>query len=750
MRLHSIRQHRFISCVLVLISLLFSTPQASAQAVSFIGARQFDVGFYPHSIAAGDFNGDGLPDLVVVDFSSIHLLLGNGDGTFQPARRIFIANSEVGAVAAADFNGDGFLDIAVTVGNCSRSCSPGSVLVFLGNGDGSFRTPVSYGLGIQPIFIAVGDFNGDTKPDLAIVNKNCAPDCGAGIVNILLGNGDGTFQEPTWTAVGTKPIALTLGDFDNDGKLDMAVVDVNSLAIFLGDGNGTFQASRRYSITGDPVSIASGDFNADGKLDLAFTSRSCDSLSCALSLQTARGNGDGSFQSFQNVAPVAGVVSVGDLNGDGKPDLAVSNGEFLSVLLGQDDGTFQQPRNFLDGGSRESMVLVDLNLDGKLDVVLPQAGSRGRVTVLLGYGDGNLVAASSILTVLNRPFTAVGDFNGDGKLDMAVTSSECTATCRKQLLILLGNGDGTFQPPLVSYPVAGIILVADFNGDGKLDLAVLDDNNMAILIGNGDGTFQSPVNYTAGLQPGSAAVGDFNGDGILDLIVPNRVCPTTGCKTGATGGLWVLLGNGDGTFRPGTFFEGGNGPLLAVAGDFNEDGKLDVLVSEYAGASMFFGNGDGTFQAPHPVGVPGPSQIVAADFNGDGLLDLAVASYNACASTCDDGAVVILLGNGDGTFRSAGSYDAGWIPSSIALGDFNGDGKLDLAVTSWSASVSILISNGDGTFQSKQDFVPGSGPSLSAGDFNGDGKLDLAFAGYLGNNKVSILLNNTPSPSALP
>jgi len=281
------------------------------------------------------------------------------------------------------------------------------------------------------------------------------------------------------------------------------------------------------------------------------------------------------------------------------------------------------------------------------------------------------------------------------------------------------------------------VAVADFNGDGKADLAVANahSDSVSVMLGNGDGTFQTEVPYTVGNAPQSVVAGDVDGDGIVDLVVVN-----TGDST-----VEVLLGNGNGTFHAGGTFTVQANPLDVVIGDFNLDGKLDLAVANgpnSAGVSILLGNGDGTFHAftASPAGTNANS-LAVGDFNGDGKPDLAVTDLI-------NNDVNVLLGNGDGTFHAATSspfmVDSG--PTSIAVGDFNGDGKPDLAVANGTSNdVSVLLGNGDGSFQTAVNYAIGSSTqpvSLATGDFNGDGILDLAVANHLANT-ASVLLGNS-------
>jgi dienelactone hydrolase len=328
---------------------------------------------------------------------------------------------------------------------------------------------------------------------------------------------------------------------------------------------------------------------------------------------------------------------------------------------------------------------------------------------------------------------SVADFNGDGKLDVAV--ADCGLS--NDLFILLGQGDGGFglvgYPPVDGCPAS--LAVGDFNGDGKVDLAVAttNNNNVTIFLGNGAGGLQSPVNYPMPAPPSSLVVGDFNRDGKLDLAVALS-SKVNGTPSGTE--IGVLLGNGDGTFQAPVTYSAGQAPLSVVVGDFNDDGKLDLAVANYNGnnVSVLLGNGDGTFQTAVNYAVDvAPTSVVAGDLNGDGKLDLVVAN-----SLGND--ISVLLGNGDGTFRAAMNYTAGSGPgpTSVAVADLNADGKLDLAVTE--GSVNVLLGKGDGTFLESGTYTGAFGlSSIAVGDFNGDGRLDLVVPSTAGGEAAVML-----------
>jgi uncharacterized protein (UPF0548 family) len=727
------------SCTNGSVSVLLGNGDGTFQAPVSYGSG----GEYSYSVAVADVNGDGKPDLLVANYcassssctnGSVSVLLGNGDGTFQTAVSYSSGGEDAWSVAVADVNGDGKPDLLVTNACVSSSnCAIGSVSVLLGNGDGTFQTAVSYGSGGEySRTVAVRDVNGDGKPDLLVANE-CASNsnCANGSVSVLLGNGDGTFRTAvSYGSGGEDTFSVAVADVNGDGKPDLLVTSLcasntncanGSVSVLLGNGDGTFQTAVSYGSGGEGTfSVVVAEVNGDGKPDLLVANECGSNNNCANgSVSVLLGNGDGTFQaalSYDSGGYYAFSVAVGDVNGDGKPDLVVANlcvsgancaNGLMAVLLGNGDGTFQ---------------------------------------AAVSYGPGGYAAYS----------VAVGDVNGDGKPDLVVanycaSNTNCT---NGSVSVLLGNGDGTFQTA-VSYASGGeyslSVAMADVNGDGKPDLIVANDcasnsncanGSASVLLGNGDGTFQTAVSFgSGGTYSYSVAVADVNGDGKPDLLVTNE------CSSGCTNGsVSVLLGNGDGTFQTAVSYVSGGVSAQSVAvADVNGDGKPDLLVANDCASnsncangsvSVLLGNGDGTFQTAVSYGSGGASafSVAVGDMNGDGKPDLVVANECASNTNCTNGAVSVLLGNGDGTFQTALATSTPELPSatqSLALADFNGDGKLDVA--SGAGNV-LLLGNGDGTFQTPYTLGAG-GSGIAVGDFNLDGRPDLAVGG------VTILLN---------
>ena len=938
-------------------------------AGGFTAAAAVGVGDRPFSVAIGDFNNDGKQDLAVVNGSSgnVSIRLGNGAGGFtSPAVPEITAGTSPFWVAVGDFNNDGKPDLAVTNTPNDRA---GDVSIRLGDGAGGFTSPAvpEITVGLIPNSVAIGDFNNDGKQDFAAGNWN------SGNVSIRLGDGAGGFTSPApaQVTVGSKPQSVAIGDFNNDGKQDLAVANSlsNSVSILLGNGAGGFAAAAAVVVGTSPNSVAIGDFNNDGKQDFAVANFDSGSVSIRL------GNGVGGFTAAAVPELTVGSrpfsVAIGDFNGDGIQDLAAANfssnnvsirlggcspattttitsdtpdpsvtGESITVNftvaatppgMGTPTGSvtvsdgvnscsgplsagagscmlslftagartltasYPGDANFNGSSGTDSHTVNKASVTAAIISDLPDPSVIGQsVTVNYtatvtspgsGTPTGNVQVTDGVNSCIGTPAagqcvialftpgmrTLTATFQGDANYnasppsagaghqvnkadttttvtvdnpdpsvggnvvvnfsvvaappgggaptgDVVVTVSGGAETCTGTVasgsctlaLTTLGNrtlmaayaGDTSYNgssgtagpsPTLGTYPNASITLSSNttimpsatpsnttgihvststnFNGELTADPAtgvvrvtnarhaniepgaytvtvkalgqgVSTPTTFMLRVTNGTacgsvtGFTLPPVpEVTVGTLPTSVAIGDFNNDGKQDLAVANR----------DTSNVSIRLGDGAGGFTAAAAVVVGIRPFSVAIGDFNNDGKQDLAVANHdtSNVSIRLGDGAGGFTSPAtpeiPVGL-GPISVAIGDFNGDGRLDFATA--NDASNN-----VSIRLGNGAGGFTSPATPEipVGLGPQSVAIGDFNNDGKQDFAAANWnSGNVSIRLGDGAGGFTSPApaQVTVGSRPqSVAIGDFNNDGKQDLAVANSL-SNSVSIRLGN--------
>jgi hypothetical protein len=752
------------------LALSFAAP-SFAQNLSFPkkAVNFLTGGSTPSSIAVGDFNRDGKLDVAIANSSpktmTVTILLGNGDGTFAPATTIFTFPTTAPVfLVAADFNGDGKLDLAVV------NRADANVYVFLGDGTGHFAAPIltqALDGGSLTHSIAVGDFDGDGKLDMAVTNSSSNDHVASRNLAILIGHGDGTFTVSQRSLQGPS-VSVAAADFDGDGKLDLVIADLATVYTLHGDGHGVFDAPVDISENQSPSFVAVGDFNRDGKPDLAIALANGN-----VGIRLGTGNlGDankgflpdnGTSDRRFGFASVPQTILVADFNGDGKPDVGVNfaTSPAVAFRLGVGDGSLGGGDSFATQRGSFSAAVGDFDGDGRPDIV--SVNTAGTTFSLLLNAtmftfSGDLADKTDFPVTAdqtNFPATAprgivAGDFNNDGKLDLAVANSGTN-----NVSVFLGGDAGTFtltgQSPFDSGSGAAAVAAADFDRDGVLDLAVANSGAGTVSIFTGSISSEHTA-YTATLtttvsvgdDPIAIAVGDFNGDGETDIAVVNH----------GSDNVSILLGNGDGTFAAAINTAVGSSPTGLAVSDFDRDGILDLAVTSSSGVTILLGVGNGHFT--QPPGSPfaagtNPSGVAAGDFDRDGKLDLAVAN-----SGSDN--VTILFGDGDGTFdgTSPSTVSVGTAPSAIAVGDFNRDGRLDLAVTNAGTdnNVSILLGDGTGSFDGSlfsSPFATGDNPvALVAGDFDRDGRLDVAVANQDDDSVcVSILLNTAPPPTVI-
>jgi len=610
----------------------------------------------------------------------------------------FISQSQLppqfaGLPILADVNGDGILDLVGlnVVVNGMELQGSATLVILLGQPEGSFEFKTSYqltGTNFNSATFAVADINGDQKPDIVVASQGFM-DSG-GEISVFLGNGDGTFQpQRVVYSSTTTPYSVAIADLNGDGKADLAFTVNGGVAVALGNGDGTFAAPSTYPTLGtlSPIihpTLTIGDVNGDGIPDIVTSG-----------ISILFGDGSGKFpKRLDYLVPyTGGGIILTDVDGNGGIDIVERAGNALIfspswILFDRGDGTYLGPKVSLTPTG--ILASADFNGDAIQDLVSLNASG---VTALVGDGAGGFASAfqypfnpgtpGALASIANS--VVIGDFNNDGKLDFAVGYQ--TSSDSGTIAVFLGRGDGTFQTPLnVTVPPGVMALAAgDFNGDGKLDLAVLTSSALGLVTGNvtqdavlilpgkGDGTFTSPVSYSSGPVASSIVVADFNRDGKLDIAVVNQ-----GSEAGPSN-IQLLIGKGDGTFSPGTSIAVPN--LLGIAvGDFNGEGTPDLAVSTTSELVIFLGRGDATFARSAVYPVP-QGAVLVADLNGDSRLDLIGNGY-------------YLLGNGDGTFQPPvplfGASSGFYAVNPAVAADLTQDGKIDLIGSTTLGVVSFL------------------------------------------------------------
>lgn len=672
-------------------------------------------------VASGDVNGDSKPDVLLLssDGNTLHLYLSGGRAPLQPAPPLSIYGGTA-TLALGDVNGDGKLDVMTVTGTYLQTN--------LGDGTGKFTLTTNlYDSRFSSIDslqgnLAIADLNGDGKADVCFGTRN-------GELAYVAGKGDGTFASTggatVWRSPGWPILQVRVADVNGDSKLDLIAVGggdavfpatgkQGGLAVIPLQTGTTPAASYTYSTAALVTAATTGDFNGDGKLDVAAATADGRIVVYA-------GSGDGKFPSLRSTTAStnSGLLFSADWNRDGKLDLLLSGRApgtsfpvGLSHFLGAGDGTFGAAvRSNLARASFASAVLVDLDQDLKLDVVGVD-GTSGRVLVSFGRGDGTMLASPDY-GLLWRDAVATGDFNGDGIVDLASASVISTAGS-----IALGLGDGGFKAGsgTLSFDKGpSALATGDFNRDGKLDLAAAnyDSAVVSLLLGNGDGTTANQRTFSVDKTPNALAAGDLNGDGLLDLVTANADADTVS----------VLIGNGTGNFATSKEYATGKNPVAMVMADFNGDGRLDVVTANADGNNVSYLQGSaavaGALNTARAIAAcPSPASLAAVDVNGDSKLDLVTA----CS---DSGEVAFLLGKGDGTFNPAKTVSTCDFPLDVQLADVSGDGKLDLAVACGSQKrLQMFVQVGDLAFSlSPHSYEVGRG--YFVGDLNGDRKADI-------------------------
>jgi cysteine-rich repeat protein len=698
-----------------------------------------DIGSAPQNLEAGDFNGDGRPDLLITDTSSgyISVAYGLGDGRVWPTINHLRDGGSIRAVELVDVNGDALLDVVAVT-------SLDTVMVMLGNGVGfdaptSDTTIIDIG-GDNPLELVVAELTGDAFLDVATAS-NTSND-----VVIMAGDGTGRFSATTRLATpvgeaGQRPSSIALGDVDDDGNVDIVTANSTSddVSLFRGLGNGQYAGAEvfttRVGAGGDnPSDIVITDVTNDGVPDVVVV---CSTSDDVVILAAAGGN-LAAPQRFSTLLGEGGDnptrLAVVDVTQDGIKDLITSNSgsHDISILPGLGAGVaFGAPTLLSNltpegaGTTPREVQVGDFNGDSIVDIAVANA-STADVSIFIGTGNGafeDMRAFSVRNNYLDggaASILKIGDINGDGTQDIVTSTSSSVAA-------MAGLGDGLFTPAFVdSTATAGGAAVGDLDGDGLLDFVSIASTTMQSQIQIYNGSFARNGSFSTSGTGQHVALGEFTGDSLLDaaFFTSNQVVYSAGTETGQFASQLTA------STLPSAVGQ-------SILADVTGDGELDSVMAGLSQSAVLIGSGTGTgsFSAPALVtssaGSSGltAASVAAADLNGDSKFDIVTANR----STND---LTVLLGEGSGAFADPLIVPTvfGADPASVedvAIGDFNGDNIPDLcAVNPARDSISVMLGFGNGVFAAPQTYpVLGRPISLTVADFDGDGIDDIAVAG---------------------
>src|SRR5580765_3041087 len=707
----------------ILLGFLISGAASGAAGRGFIGPVDYATAGSPWTVWTSDLNGDGTRDVLTRDSQDeVSVLLGDGHGGF--GRKHSYDTGTIGMVDATDLNGDDKLDLV------TASVDEDEIAVQLNRGNGSFQHRHAYAIAGVSSF-DIGDVNGDGDRDIVTVQSaddgSDDDENGSGTVSVLLNGGAGTFKPGRDYDLGQEPDACILGDLNRDGRPDLVVTNEyeDPITVIL-NHNGGYDGGRDYEVDATD-GIEFHDMNGDSRPDLvaAGDDYSNDGFDAAVWVLLNRG--DGTFRPKQTYetgeSPVA--LQIADLNGGDSADVVTANTDSsgISVLLNDGQGGLRAKREFATSDYPSFVAVADLTGDGSPDLVTIGGEEDDTVSLLVNNGDGGFRAGRDLESGRDPSDVAIGDLNGDGRRDLVVADSSQLAV--SVLLNTMGEGRPVVAPPR-AFPHAReygagdgtSVAVEDLNADARQDLVVTNrhERTVSVLLAGKNG-FEDAQDYDVGRSPRWAAIGDLDGDRAPDIAVVNERDDTVS----------ILTNKGDGSFRTKRDLPTGHRPFVVGIADLDGDGKQDIATGD-AGpvngltVSVLLNTGGGNFADRRAYRVPrAPISLAIGDVNGDGHLDLVTGNHLRLS-------VTVLLNTDDGTFAKRRQYRVGRFPSSVAIGDLNGDKAPDLVVAdNRDTKLSVLLNTGDGTFGERRDYATGGDPlSVVIADFDGDGTADLA------------------------
>ncbi len=681
--------------ILLFFLLILVALNASDAQVNFRNNQYLPYLYNPKQIIESDFNLDGNVDIATCNDGTFSIIL-NEDGQFNNITNFQVSPFALFYITAGDFNNDLAPDLAV-------SFNADSISILLNSGTGTFTKDTSYRVGTAPVSMVSADFNKDGKADLAVVNsfsKN---------VYILI-NSETGFTAPQIHTIG-HGYRIKQGDFNNDTYTDLIISnnDEHNVCTLINKGNGTFEDPVYFTTNDYPTNISVFDYNEDNFPDFVLSY----GLSKIVSLYKNTGNG---FELVKDLTTTdtgnLTNTTTGDFNNDGLIDIAAldyDNGN-THIFLNSTSHEFDLSTTQSVGIQPQDIIAGDFIKDGKPDMATISV--IGELNVL--YNQGNNQFQQQNFGPGYAISLAKGDFNGDGSNDLAYANLNT-----KSISILLNDSNGNFTS-MTNYNAGSspsCIKVGQLNTDNFQDLVVAnsEDNTVSIYYGKGDGSFNIPFTYSVGAYPLEIAIVDLDQDDKNDLVVVNE----------KGNSLSILLNTGN-TFAATTNVNVSSHPFVVSAGNLNDDNFLDLLVAyQYpnSGTNILLGNGDGTFESLLSFNSTRYQSILIDDFTADNLQDIAATVGNQ---------LLIYPRTGNVEFSDPIGYNIASDSRKIIRGDFDADGKLDIATISPPGnSVSVLLAQENGTFSTYFNFPVKQTPfDIIEGDVNNDDKDDLVLAGW--------------------
>lgn len=699
--------------------LLLVAAGAQAQTVPVRQPLSLAVGESPFDLLVADVNGDHHLDIVSTNFvgQTITVQLGSGTGEFTELDEMPASTAPI-KVAPLFADPDTNLDLVVSEGESDF------IYILHGNGDGTFQEPVAMNAGHDPYALVIADMNKDGHDDII---ETLASETG-GRVNVLLGDGEGNFAltEDNGRRVNAQSYGVAVGDFDEDGKLDVAATTLGrptlcdlpkcgTLAVMIGGGNGQLAAPANLATGSTPFPIASADVDKDGHLDI-LTGDSGDSM-----VSFFKGDGHGNFARTQRVGVgnTPGSITLIDVDGDTRLDVVVGNvrsGD-ITVLHNLPDGTLAEARHFLSGVMVNAAGAGDFNEDERVDLAgVNEGDSVPSASVLLARPEGGYSAVQSVMPTLESAGIAAGDVRGEGAPALGLS-----VTAASSVQMFYPEGVQRFRGPIAADAQVHPTLAAlrDLDGDGKADLVVgaASEPRLSVALSTGGDTFAAAKLVDIAGSPTGLAVADIDGDGHLDLAATIGTPPAVS----------ILYGNGDGTFAASAETTLTGRPGNVAVGDFNHDGLADLAVgnAQTAAVALILGDAGRNPSSTSLTVNAAPGNVACADFDSDGNDDLVVTAGNTLR---------VFFGDGAGGFAPGAQLQSGRPASGLAARDVTGDLRPDvLATLQGTNNMAVFVNRGERGFAPSEELLLGLRPGgIAVADFDADGRYDIAVSGSSG------------------